>query len=396
MQTGIYDGLSNADYHGGPGISVSGLKLIDERSPLHYFHKQTAAAAIAKEPQKKTFFIGSEFHALLLEPESFVKEYTLAFRQSDVPDAVTDRAQLVAMIERHNKGRLPKLSVGGKKDDLVARIMQANTESGIENNDDVKADLESMSAADLKATIEALNARRPGMLSTSGTIPELAMILRANGEKFRLWAEVQDEWERNNGHRQILTHEQWAQVHAMRDAVLSHAAGRALMTAPGRAERSVYWIDEETGVLCRCRPDWWRLDGITVDVKTTEDASPEGFARSIGRYSYHMQAAFYIDGMTAAINHLVAQNKDAAFPQKLPPAPKDFLFLAVEKAAPYAPAVYALDQAAIEIGRAEYRQLLRIYAECLRTNNWPGYGQKIQNISLPEWQLRNSAHLLAA
>jgi hypothetical protein len=65
------------------------------------------------------------------------------------------------------------------------------------------------------------------------------------------------------------------------------------------------------------------------------------------------------------------------------PVIKDFLFLVIEKSAPYAISIYQLDEASIEQGRHEFKQLLMRYKHCLESNDWPAY--TIQEISLPRY-----------
>jgi exodeoxyribonuclease VIII len=376
---GIYDNIPNAEYHGGAGISNSGLAII-RRSPLHFRARQLAAND--NEPTAAQA-IGTAFHALLLEPQLFYSEYCLGIRQSDFPDAVDGRDQLVAMVNKLNERRQAKLSTSGSKADLVARIMEVQqlADEGTRIPSD---ELEGMKLAELKAIIEGANTGRQGLLSTSGTIPELAAMLRAEGVQFQLWSELKAEWLKNNGHRNVLEPEQWDQLMNMRDAVHAHPIALALLTGkPGVAERSVYWVDEATGELCRCRPDFWREDDIVVDLKTTEDASAEGFSKSIANWSYDTQDAFYRDGCAAVGRPLRA-----------------FVFLAVEKSArvvegqPLGVAVYQLDEAGRELGRAKYRQDLATYAECKRTNKWPCYSDKLETISLPAWHMNRNAHLV--
>lgn len=380
MKPGIYDNISNADYHGGAGISKSGLDLI-HRSPLHFKAARDAANDNTPTTAQR---IGTAFHSLLLEPLMFTREYTLALRQQDVPGAIDDRDQLVAMVNELNSTRLPKLPTSGSKGELTERIMQ--TDNTIDP--DVLAN---MKLADLKLVLEGINQERDGLLPVSGTRHELAAILRANGRQVTLWSDVREEWLTNNGHRIVLSPEEWDQLHRMRDAVMAHPAAAALLTgAPGFAELSAYWRDPETGELCRCRPDFWRMDGIIVDVKTTDDASPEGFAKSIANWRYHVQHPYYLDGM----NHALQQMGKPTF--KHPASAKSFVFLAVEKKAPHAVAVYMLDAASAQAGREEYRTDLNVYAHCLSSGTWPGYGDKVQQIALPDWKLRRSLEAAAA
>jgi exodeoxyribonuclease VIII len=376
MQPGIYDNISNEEYHSGPGVSNSGLGLIGNKSPLHFRARQLAAND--NEPTAAQA-IGTAFHMLILEPELFVKTYTLGLRQSDFPDAIDSRDQLVAMVEELNKGRLPKLSSSGTKDQLLDIIAGALT-----NPDDRKLFVDSK-LSELKEFIADLNKGREGLLSTSGTIPQLAALLRSQGCAFQLWDEIKAEWLANNGHRIVLEPEEWDQLHNMRAAVMAHPAARSILSMKGKAEQSVYWVDEETGVLCRIRPDWWvRQKGIVLDVKTTEDASAEAFRNSIARYGYDSQDAMYTDGIKAATGKTL----------------RLFAFLAVEKSArvvdgqPLGVAVYLLDDASRDLGRAKYRANLKTYAECERSGNWPGYGNVVQHISLPNWNFAQNAHLV--
>lgn len=374
MKPGVYSDLSNAEYHGGPGSSKSFLDLV-ARSPLHAKY----AREHANDNQPTTAqAIGTAFHTLVLEPEVFVKEYCLALRQSDVPHAIADKDTLVAMVGELNAGRAAKLSTSGSKAELAERIAAASTCP--------KETLDEMSVAALKAMVSDLNETRPGLLSDKGTMAELAETLRANGHDIVLWSEVKQTWLENNGHRNVLDADAWDQLHRMRDAVMAHPAASALLTAvPGKAEQSVYWIDAETGELCRCRPDFWRQDGVIVDLKTCEDASPEGFAKSIHNWRYHVQHPFYQDGINAMREQLLAASEGDEFPPEIPAPVRAFVFLAVEKKAPHAVAVYLLDQEAVELGRMEYRRDLNTLHQCITTNNWPGYGDAIQPITLPAW-----------
>ena len=375
MKPGVYEGIPNADYHGGPGISKSGLDLI-HRSPMHY--KAVIDSANDNKPTAAQA-IGTAAHCLILEPAEFPKLYCLALRQQDVPHAVEDRDQLVAMVAKLNENRLPKLATSGSKAEQVERILQAQQDACLETW--TPDQLDAMKAADLKEIINQLNVNRTGLLLTSGSRHELAELLRANGVEVTLWSDVQAEWLANNQARTVLTQEQWDQLHRMRDAVMAHpAAGKLLTGVPGKAELSVYWTDPATGVLCRCRPDWWREDDLLVDLKTTDDASLEGFARSIANWRYDVQAPFYLDGVKAATGR----------------KPRGFVFIAVEKKPPHAVGVYVLDAESLTLGRAQYVADLQRYAECVKSDSWPGYGDKIQTISVPAWHANKNAHLLDA
>lgn len=154
----------------------------------------------------------------------------------------------------------------------------------------------------------------------------------------------------------------WDMAKAMREAVHAHPIAAKLLEE-GAPEQSFWWDDVATGMRCKCRPDWLRPDGIVVDLKTTQDASPKGFGKSVANFRYHVQAAHYLNGLEA----------------------ERFLFIAVEKTYPFSVAVYELDEDALQEGRhLAFRDLRRI-ATCRKLNEWPGYSQEVTTLSLPMW-----------
>jgi exodeoxyribonuclease VIII len=164
--------------------------------------------------------------------------------------------------------------------------------------------------------------------------------------------------------RTVLKAEDAARIEAMAAAVHQHPAARTILRLPGKCEQSYFWTDEATGVACKCRPDWHSDNRkLIADVKTTDDASPRGFIRSVMKYRYHVQAAFYSQGIGA----------------------EEFLFIAVEKKPPFAVAVYATPPDLIERGAKEALQDLRLLATCRSENKWPGYGDEIQSLVVPDW-----------
>lgn len=166
----------------------------------------------------------------------------------------------------------------------------------------------------------------------------------------------------------------------MRRAVMGRATARGLLTGAEDVEVSLVWVDAETGVLCKARPDVLnrRLNTI-ADLKSTRDASEREFARSIFTYGYHRQGAFYLDGATTLgieVEH--------------------FAILPVEKVPPFASATYRLTEGAIDAGRDQLRTLLARYAECLATNTWPAYPDEVRDVSLPDYAWRQIEEEVAA
>lgn len=77
----------------------------------------------------------------------------------------------------------------------------------------------------------------------------------------------------------------------MAEAVNAHPeAGRLLRN--GKPEVSCFAV--VSGIYAKCRTDLWLdRDGWLWDLKTADDASPEGFSRAVFNHRYHIQAAFY-------------------------------------------------------------------------------------------------------
>ena len=135
--------------------------------------------------------------------------------------------------------------------------------------------------------------------------------------------------------------------------------------AEGQSELSGFW--KEGDLWCRMRVDRM-LPKVLVDLKTTGDASPEGFSRHIVKMGYHIQDAFYRRGAAA-----------------LGMPDKPFLFLAIEDEFPHACAWHACDGKLKAIGDAVVDKAIWRFHECLRTGVWPGYGTEIHHASAPGW-----------
>lgn len=155
----------------------------------------------------------------------------------------------------------------------------------------------------------------------------------------------------------------------MRDAVYAHPVAAALLRS-GRAEQTIHWTDPTTGAPCKCRPDWDSDMDYIVDLKTTDDISPSGFARSSAKYRYFVQDPFYMDGIEIATGR----------------RRNGFVLIAVEKKPPYQVEIYTHSEQDIELGRQQYLENLETYMECKRTGIWPAFkDRKVKTLVLPSY-----------
>lgn len=129
----------------------------------------------------------------------------------------------------------------------------------------------------------------------------------------------------------------------------------------GIHEQPFFWLDETTGIQCKCRTDvLTTVDGEVsiVDYKSTANASTHAFVRDMYKYGYHFQTGFYCTGVKEAL-HL----------DKLP----RFFFVAQEKTAPYSINRIEVPEDVIQLGIDKYREFLGIYRDCMAMDWWYGY-----------------------
>jgi PDDEXK-like domain of unknown function (DUF3799) len=175
------------------------------------------------------------------------------------------------------------------------------------------------------------------------------------------WQKIQSEL----GNKETLSSNQYQVLQAMVESFQKHELANQFLEN-AKIEQSIYWTDPDTGILCKCRPDILRCN-LICDLKTAQDGSPRSFQYAAFNYGYYIQAAM--------IQEALIEIKKVKV--------KDFLFLVIEKSAPYAISIYQLDEPSLEQGRHEFKQLLVHYKRCLDTNDWPAYA--IQEISLPRY-----------
>ena len=172
---------------------------------------------------------------------------------------------------------------------------------------------------------------------------------------------LKEQWAAGAKGKIVLTAAEHRKVMLMRDSVMAHPFARSLIEAPGPVESSIYWIDRETGELCRCRPDKRAELGNmnpTVDLKTTDDV--DRFYYSVEDYRYDVQDAFYSDGVEA---HFGAR--------------EPFIFLAVSnrrEAGRYPVRCWVLPDWQRVQGHDTMRRDLNLYHRCRTTGKWPGIG----------------------
>lgn len=127
-----------------------------------------------------------------------------------------------------------------------------------------------------------------------------------------------------------------------------------------RAEVSVFWIDKQTGLRCRCRPDGLAEfdEGIWLLDAKTGTPDPKTFVRTqVVRNGYDVQAAFYSEGVREATGKPVL----------------GFIFGVVGDQWPYLSSAIQLGSRTMESGFLKFRKALNQFADCREHNTWPGF-----------------------
>lgn len=167
---------------------------------------------------------------------------------------------------------------------------------------------------------------------------------------------------------QIVKNDDYEKAQMMADAVRDHPQAKMLFQNY-IAEEPIYWTFD--GVPCKAKPDivaevYGRR--FIADLKTTESVNPEAIRKSIARWGYHRQAAWYLSGMEA-----VGRPCDA------------FIFIFVEKTYPYLVTMCQLDEDALAKGMEECLRAVSTLKECQASGTWPCYTREIITLGLPKW-----------
>lgn len=193
-------------------------------------------------------------------------------------------------------------------------------------------------------------------------VPRDALTLdgRKSGMKFKHWRE------NNPGGIPIRWNDP---VAFMLEAVRRNEMAMALLSAATDFEENQRWTDRETGLLLRSRTDGICWPTAILDLKSTRDASPAEFTKSVLKYGYHRQAAMYQEPWEILSG------------ERLP-----FYFIAVQSSEPYHCRVYQLSDEFVELGRQQIADARRRLAECLLTGVWADeVAGKIVELDPPAW-----------
>lgn len=278
--------------------------------------KSLLHAVKAERKESAALDVGSALHAAVLEPETFNQEFLVSPNKKDFEYVTADDLKKLCDVYGLKKT--------GKKEELLASIACVADDA------------------------------------TKSKIYDLAIM----------------SFETLAAGKTVIDEDQMTDIRGMVEAIKAHEIA-SQMLSNGEAEYSYFAKDPITGLERKCRPDYLNA-GALIDLKSCQDASPEGFIKACVNFGYHIQAAYYLDTYNLANGTNL----------------EEFFFVAVESKAPYAVNTFRMGSVELELGRKMYRKALDQYAEYLKDQTQVlkfGYEHKINEIEFPMWALNKTA-----
>lgn len=200
----------------------------------------------------------------------------------------------------------------------------------------------------------------PEEIPIGGAMVEVNKRIKKHREYLAEWRE-----EMGAGGKIIVTPKQYDSLIGMLTQAASHPDVIDLLSR-GEAEIGAQW--DYRGFKCKGRADYLieahpGYGRVVVEIKKTQDASPEGFSRQILNKLYDMGAAWYREGFKA----------------------DEVIFIACEEKFPYAIGVYKADPAMLDRGMRLADRFMDKIVSCEKENYWHGYTKGVELIQLPAW-----------
>lgn len=175
------------------------------------------------------------------------------------------------------------------------------------------------------------------------------------------------------GEKTVITYDQADAVLEMHKSYLAHPQAKRLLLQCSAFEHQSFF--EFDGMECKAMIDMFDGKKTIVDIKTCQDASPEGFQRASANFLYHLQLAWYARAMGI-------DWKDV-----------DAYIIAVENTAPYGVAVYKFSTNAILNGWELCKRGVAMWKEhklnlAVGDGTFP-YSDEVLELELPVWAMND-------
>ena len=310
-EPGVYDDISNHDYHASNGISSSKLK--DACISLQYFDGVHNTKKV--EVKRGVHFdVGNLCHTLTLQPELVELEYKL---KPDMKEPISSQiksyekwekdgfkrnqnlrppAKVKALIEVWMEQGSPK-NYSPPADTLIGKCVQGN---GTESQ---QAEYEEWLAAGkpkayTKEPTEKQQDQYQDWVDAGSPEPYSGEPTVIAVERVEFWR----KYKADNAHLITVDKDNWQIGDNMAMAVFAEPGAAKILNHPLRkSERSYYKVDAETGLTVKVRPDI-EVGNVIGDLKTIQlRGNPDEkwlldeLKRVIKKRKYDLSAAMYLD-----------------------------------------------------------------------------------------------------
>jgi hypothetical protein len=162
----------------------------------------------------------------------------------------------------------------------------------------------------------------------------------------------------------IIDEEEHSKILAMAESLKNHEFADNALKALTHKEVAVFGTTY--GVRLKGLIDGYNeKEGIVIDIKTAEDASPAGFRKAIWDRQYAIQQVHYTWLLTNAGKPVNA-----------------FYFIAIEKEPPYATGVYTINPESLKKARKVWEEALDSFFVCQASGVYPAYSEEPVEITL--------------
>lgn len=164
-----------------------------------------------------------------------------------------------------------------------------------------------------------------------------------------------------------MTRNKWDDLQLQLRLIKAHLPfGLAEFFAEATVEQCIIWPDKPSGLLMRCKPDAYQVDSLAkiirvIDIKTTGTGLDNcSLQRHINGFGADVQQVHYSAGLKAIYGDEYTIEWD---------------FLYISTKAPYLSRLVNLPQDWIDSAARMRTETIEKWADCLRSNDWPGYEQ---------------------
>lgn len=165
------------------------------------------------------------------------------------------------------------------------------------------------------------------------------------------------------------------EAHAVAHSVRTRAAIGIYNTPfAATAKHEVTAIWREKNIFCRARYDCLNITDHVADIwdwKTTNDISDRGIEKSIAKYRYDIQAAFYLRGLESLMPGYRGRTS--------------FIFVFVESSAPYTVRRVVLQPSYLQAANKCVSGAIDTWARCIKANDFPMLAPDTLAVELPAW-----------